>query len=49
MTWQKVEVSDYRLNARKLKEWLKAKWGDYDYDVEVNFSCKASLRLLNVR
>jgi hypothetical protein len=49
MAWQKVAVSDYRLNARNLKDWLKAKWGDYDYAVEVDFSCKASLQLVDVR
>jgi hypothetical protein len=35
MPWQRVEdVSEYRLNTKKLDEWLKSKWGDYDYEIE---------------
>ncbi len=39
MPWQRVEdVSEYRLNTKKLDEWLKSKWGDYDYEIEVGLS-----------
>ena len=38
MPWQRVDdIDDYRLNTRKIENWLKGKWGDYDYEVEVGF------------
>lgn len=37
MPWQRVEeVSEYRLNTKKLDVWLKKKWGEYDYEIEYN-------------
>ncbi|MCJ1265317.1 hypothetical protein MMC22_005193 [Lobaria immixta] len=37
MPWQRVEeISEYRLNTKKLDVWLKKKWGDYDYEIEYN-------------
>jgi hypothetical protein len=43
MPWQRVnDVSDYRLNTRKLEAWLKSKWGDYDYEIEVRYHPPAS-------
>lgn len=39
MSWQRVDdIDDYRLNTKKIEAWLKLKWGDYDYEVEVG-SC----------
>jgi len=36
MPWQRVEeISEYRLNTKNLEAWLKSKWGDYDYQVQV--------------
>ena len=36
MAWERIEdVSDYRLTTRALESWLKSKWGDYDYQIEV--------------
>ena len=36
MPWQRVdEISDYRLNTKKIDAWLKRKWGDYDYQIQV--------------
>jgi hypothetical protein len=38
MPWQRVEeISEYRLNTKKLNAWLKGKWGDYDYQIQVRF------------
>lgn len=38
MPWQRVEeIDEYRLNTKNLDEWLKSKWGDYDYEIEVSF------------
>ena len=37
MPWQRVEeISEYRLNTQKLDAWLKSKWGNYDYQIQVN-------------
>ena len=37
MHWQRVEeISEYRLNTKKLDTWLKRKWGDYDYQIKVH-------------
>ena len=39
MPWHRVEeVHDYRLNTKKIEDWLKGKWGDWDYQVEVGFA-----------
>jgi hypothetical protein len=56
MPWHRVEeVSEYRLNTKKLDEWLKSKWGNYDYEIEVGFrryggiqSCSASGRPVDI-
>ena len=37
MPWQRVEeISEYRLNTKKLEAWLKSKWGNYDYQIQVH-------------
>ena len=37
MPWYRVEeISEYRLNTKKLDVWLKGKWGDYDYQIQVH-------------
>ena len=44
MPWHRVdEISEYRLNTRKLDAWLKSKWGNYDYQIQVHcipFVCR---------
>lgn len=38
MPWQRVDgISEYRLNTKKIDAWLKRKWGDYDYQIQVSF------------
>ena len=53
MPWYRVEeISEYRLNTKKLDAWLKAKWGNYDYQIQVQnyrralFSTKDLLTLI---
>lgn len=37
MPWQRVEdISEYRLNTKKIDAWLKSKWGDYDNHIQVH-------------
>jgi hypothetical protein len=44
MPWQRVEeISEYRLNTKKLDVWLKKKWGDFDYEIEVGITSLAFL------
>lgn len=47
MPWERVEeIAEYRLNKNKLEAWLKGKWGDYDYQVQVHCIPFLSVALL---
>lgn len=44
MPWYRVEeVSDYRLNTRMLEAWLKSKWGDNNYQIQVGAAGRVAI------